>query len=191
MAATEPIKSKAKLKEMADYYLDKGQIRNYTLIIMGVYTALRISDLLQLKWADVYDEERQSFYTHISLTEKKTGKTKTIALHKRALGALRQCLTKRKGDYIFSNNRKSCNKAISRVQAYRIVQSAAKAVGLEGKISCHSLRKTWGYWAWTSGDVSPVIIMHVYNHSDFAVTKRYLGIVQDDLDKAYLRIKLI
>lgn len=91
MAATEPIRDKKQLKELAEYYLEKGQIRNYTLIIMGVYTALRISDLLKLKWTDVYDEEHQSFYAHVTLTEQKTGKTKLIALNKQVIGALSQC----------------------------------------------------------------------------------------------------
>lgn len=190
MAVTEPIRSKKQLKELAGYYLQKGQLRNYTLIVMGVYTALRISDLLRLKWSDVYDEKRQAFHTHITITEKKTKKTKTIALNKQILGALRQHFLHRRGEFIFANNRKDA-KAISRVQAWRIIREAATAIGLTGKISCHSLRKTFGYHAWTSEAVSPVVIMEIYNHSDFKITKRYLGITQDDLNAAYLGIQLI
>lgn len=190
MAATEPIRDKKKLKEFADYYLKKGQLRNYTLIVMGVYTALRISDLLNLKWKDVYDEEKQAFYPHITLTEQKTGKTKIIALNKQVIGALSQCFLHRKGEFIFANNRKEA-KAISRVQAWRIIHAAAEAIGLMGKISCHSLRKTFGYHAWTSGSISPVIIMDIYNHSNYETTRRYLGVAQDDLDEAYLGIELI
>ena len=71
MAATEPIRDKNQLKELADYFLRKGQLRNYTLVMMGTYTVLRISDLLRLKWSDVYDEEKQEFRTHITVIEKK------------------------------------------------------------------------------------------------------------------------
>ncbi len=190
MAATEPIRDKNQLKALADYYLHRGQIRNYTLIIMGVYTALRISDLLRLRWSDVYDEQRQAFRPHITVIEQKTGKIKTIALNKKVLSALHQCLLLRRNDFIFANNRKQA-KAISRVQAWRIIHAAAEAVGIMGKISCHSLRKTWGYHAWTNGKISPVIIMDIYNHSSYMVTKRYLGIAQDDLDRAYLGMELL
>ena len=190
MAAAEPIRNRKQLKALAEYYLKKGQLRNYTLIIMGSYTALRISDLLRLKWSDVYDEKQEAFRTHITLTEKKTGKTKTIAMNRHILGALRQCYARRRGDFIFTNNRKK-DSAISRVQAWRIIRGAAAAVGLGERISCHSLRKTWGYHAWTSGAVSPVVIMDIYNHSNYEVTRRYLGVAQDDLDRAYLGIVLL
>lgn len=190
MAATEPIRDKKQLKKLADYFLKKGQLRNYTLVLMGTYTVLRISDLLRLKWSDVYDEERRAFRTHITVTEKKTKKKRTIALNPQLLGALKQCYLHRRGDYIFANNRKE-PKAISRVQAWRIIHAAVVAIGIAGRIACHSLRKTWGYHAWTSGSVSPVIIMEVYNHSDYKITKRYLGVTQDDLDKAYLGMELM
>lgn len=78
MAETEPIRSKKQLKELAGYYLKKGQLRNYTLIVMGVYTALRISDLLRLQWSDVYDEKQKTFHTHITVTEKKTKRRKRL-----------------------------------------------------------------------------------------------------------------
>lgn len=189
MAATEPIRSKKQLKELAEYYLKKGQMRNYTLIIMGVYTVLRISDLLSLKWSDVYDEEKQEFRFHVTVTEKKTGKTKTIALNKQAVAALKLLMPLRRGEYIFSNNRKE-PKAISRVQAWRIIHAAVIAVGIMGKISCHSLRKTWGYHACVDEKVSPAIIMEIYNHSSFEITRCYLGIRQDELDESYLAMEL-
>lgn len=189
MAATEPIRDKNQLKALGEYFLKRGQLRNYALVVLGAHTALRISDLLRLKWADVYDEERDEFRAHVTIIEHKTDKTKTIALNRQALNALRFYFPNRRGEFIFVSNRKN-GKAISRVQAWRIIHAAVIAVGIMGKIGCHSLRKTWGYHAWTSKAVSPVVIMDIYNHSSYEVTRRYLGVAQDDLDRAYLGLEL-
>ena len=177
MAATEPIRNKEQLRQLAEYFLGRKQYRNHAMLVVGTYTALRISDLLRLTWPEVYDPVREKFRSHVNVTEHKTGKGKIIALNQQAIDALRLC-----------NNRDG--KPISRMQAWRIIHGAAEAVGISGRIACHSLRKTWGYHAWTSGDVSPVVIMEIYNHSNYNVTRRYLGVAQDDLDQAYLEASL-
>ena len=186
---TDPIRSQQQLKELAGYWQQRGNFRNYALIVLGVYTALRISDLLNLQWSDVYDFKAKTFRSHITITERKTGKQKTIALHKKAIHALRLCFSNEHSDYIFANNRKNAV-PISRVQAWRIIKLAAQAVEAVGCIACHSLRKTFGYFAWKSG-VLPVMLMDIYNHSSFDITRRYLGIAQDDRDKVYLSMALL
>lgn len=191
MAATEPIRDKKQVDALARYYLGQGKLRNYVLIIMGVYTALRISDLLALTWESVYDFDNQQFRSHIYLKEKKTGKPKAIAVNRQVKQALKlyfSLLTSAdKGGFLFVSNRKSGN-AISRIQAWRIIREAARAVGLKGIIGCHSLRKTFGYHAWKNG-VPVAVIMDIYNHSSFAITQRYLGVSQDDRDKVYLSMR--
>ena len=186
---TEPIRCKDQLKNLANYWLKKRNHRNYTLIVLGTCTALRISDLLDLKWEDVYDFEAKNFRSHILIKERKTGKPKTVAINKKALHALRLCFLSRRDDgYIFSNNRKKAM-PISRVQAWRIIKLAANAVQITGRIACHSLRKTFGYFAWKAGTL-PVMLMDIYNHSSFEITRRYLGIAQEDRDKVYLSMAL-
>ena len=188
MAATEPIRDKKNLKKLADYFISRGQYRNYLLLVVCAHTALRISDILRLKWKDVYDEEREEFRSHLDITEKKTGKTKSVALHPKLIAALELYLPYRRGDFIFAGNRRNMA-PISRVQAWRILRDAAEAVGLGVKVSAHALRKTFGYCVWNDG-VSPVIIMDIFNHSSYEVTRRYLGLVQEDLDTAYLGVAM-
>jgi integrase len=185
---TEPIRDKKQLHQLAGYWLKKGNLRNYAMIVLGVCTALRISDLLRLTWKDVYDEKSGNFRSHVTLTERKTGKQKTIALNRQAVRALRLYFPHRRGEYVFANNRKE-GAAISRIQAWRIIRAAAEAIGAMGCIACHSLRKTFGYHAWRAG-VLPVMLMDIYNHSSFEITRRYLGISQDDRDKVYLAMAL-
>ena len=192
MAAVDPVRDTKQLKRMAEYFIEKKQPRNYLLLIVGVYTALRVGDLLALTWNDVYDFENRRFREHLQLNERKTGKPKVVALNSRIISALRMCfaLSERKAkDFLFLNNRKSNPAPISRSRAYRIIRAAAEAAGVDGRVSCHSLRKTFGYHAWRDG-VPPALLMDIYNHSSFETTKRYLGIVQDDRDKVYRKMNL-
>ena len=55
MGTTQPIRNRKELQKFSTYYQTvKPHPRNYALIILGLNTALRISDLLQLQWFDVY-----------------------------------------------------------------------------------------------------------------------------------------
>jgi len=190
MATTQPIRNKQQVRELSMYYLKLGQLRNHVLIVVGLHTALRISDLLRLKWDDVYDFERNRVRTSITIVEKKTHKQKTIALNNKIVSALTLYATKaaKRGGFLIENTK--TKKAISRIQAYRLIRAAAEALAFQNRVSCHSLRKTFGYHAWKSG-VSPAVIMEIYNHSSLAVTRRYLGVTQDDKDEVYLSLELI
>lgn len=82
MSTTQPIKNTEALERFRNYYfLQKPKPRNGTLIILGLNTALRISDVLLLKWGDVYDEEKGKAKDYLEVVEKKTGKNCRIALN--------------------------------------------------------------------------------------------------------------
>lgn len=194
MSTTQPIRNSVKLQEFKSYYFtEKPNYRNYTLCIIGLNTALRITDILHLRWEDVLDFSTGSCYTHVSVTEKKTGKLNTIALNHcvtEVLLAYYSMHSKAPSaqDFLFQS-RNGNNRPLSRCQAFRIVKEAANATGLGQHISCHSLRKTFGYHAWQQG-ISPALLMDIYNHSSYRITKRYLGIEQDDRDNVFLNISL-
>ena len=116
-----------------------------TIILIGLNTALRINDILHITWGDVYCGERRRFYTHLLITEKKTGKETRILINKELQETLLSYRTTQPSiadtDYLFPSPRKT-GSPLSRYQAYRIVRKAAEAVGIEDVIRCHSLRKT-------------------------------------------------
>lgn len=192
MATTQPIKNKEDLNALKEYYLTgHPNLRNYALISTGVNTALRIGDILRLTWKDVYDFQKDCFLPHITVTEHKTGKRNCIAMNE----SLQNALAKYKDsihnaaphDYLFPG--RNPDAPLCRSQAFRIIKNASQELHLEDNISCHSLRKTFGYHAWHSG-VNPAVLMVIYNHSSFQITKRYLGIDQDDKDHVFLNMNL-
>lgn len=184
MAHTEPIRDPKQVKALLAHYRKLGQYRNNLLLSIGVHTALRISDILSLTTDKVYDFKNRQVHKSITVTEMKTGKSKTIALNKRVCDALMLYFPEAVPNTpLFFN--KATGRAISRMQANRIIGGGAKSVGIANNVSGHSLRKTFGYHSWKEG-VSPAIIMEIYNHSSLATTRRYLGVSQDDLNTVYM-----
>ncbi len=181
----EPIRDPKKIDAMKIYLKGKN-IRDYALFVVGINVALRITDLLELTWGDVLKENGKDFKV-INIKEGKTEKPRNIKLNKtsqKALGGLLNSLdTYSMDDYIFKS-REGNNKPITRQQALNILKDSAEAIGVEENVGTHTLRKTWGYHAWKNG-FNPALIMETLNHSNLNVTKRYLGIRQDEINDLY------
>jgi len=62
-------------------------------------------------------------------------------------------------------------------------------IGIKERIGTHTLRKTFGYFAFTKG-VDITRIQQLFNHSAPSVTLAYIGITSDELDNVYLDINL-
>ncbi len=192
MGTAQPIRNDEELEAFRNYYLEqKTNYRNYALICLGVNSALRISDILKLKWNDVYDSRKKCFKKHIIVTEKKTGKENRIAINASTRTGLQTYLNSLHyfdvNEYIFMGQKEHTH--LCRSQAFRIIKQAASSLNMENGISCHSMRKTFGYYAWKYG-TPPAVLMDIYNHSSYEMTKRYLGIKQDDKDSVFLSVNL-
>ena len=189
MISLDPIRDEKKIQTMKTY-LKGRNLRDYALFVVGINVALRITDLLSLKWKNVLDE--QGKFKEIRIFEGKTKKERRIQLNRPSQRALRELLASLDGDslddYLFQS-REGAQNSLSRQQALNILKNAAKAVGIKDNVGTHSLRKTWGYHAWKKG-FSPAIIMETLNHSNLTVTKRYLGIQQDDNNNLYETLNL-
>lgn len=189
---TSPIRKKEDIELLKDYFLQTQAYRDYALFVVGINTALRISDLLQLKWGDVWDFENCKYKLHIYVKEQKTDKQNCIAINKSCQSALTLLQKQSKKvlpqEYLFFSGKNRDNH-ISRNRAYNIIKQAAISTSIDGNISCHSLRKTFGYHAWKCG-TPPALLMHIYNHSNIEITKRYLSIEQDDKDELFQSMNL-
>lgn len=82
MNTAQPIRNLEDLKNFKNYYKEiHPNARNQLLVILGLNTALRISDLLTLRWEDVYNFSQNRWQEHIEIIEQKTGKTSCIYIN--------------------------------------------------------------------------------------------------------------
>jgi len=175
MEIVQPIRDKEKIEDMKRELLKSGY-KNFLMFVIGINTGLRIGDILELKVMDLRDK------THIKIIEQKTDKIKRFLINSSLKVEIDKFIKgMREEEYLFQS-RKGQNKPISRVQAYRILNSAGAKVGLK-EIGTHTLRKTFGYWHYKQNkDV--VLLQEIFNHSAPSVTLRYIGINEDVKDNS-------
>jgi Site-specific recombinase XerD len=187
----QPIRDKKKIDTIKKVLL-ANNVRDYCLFTLGINSGLRISDLLNLKISDVVDDAGK-IRERITLREKKTNKAKDFPISDVARKAITEYLKTREYEYddpLFLSKKKNAGKApLQRDQAYKIINNAARAVGITEKIGTHTLRKTFGYHAYKSG-ISIEVIQKLFNHATPSTTLRYIGITQDDLDGVYMNLNL-
>ncbi|MFE0394737.1 site-specific integrase [Paenibacillus lactis] len=179
MNTVQPIRDMDILQDMLDY-LESTNYRNFIMVLIGIDTGLRISDILRLRVRDVLG-------THISIREKKTGKQKRILITSTLKKKLAPYIEGKPNNEFLIRSREGLNRPITREMAYKIIRAAAEEFGLT-EIACHSLRKTFGYIFYnqtTEKDIA--LLMNYFNHSSPQETLRYIGMAQDSMDMALKR----
>ncbi len=189
MQTVQPIKDREKI-EAIKKILRASSLRNELLFVLGINTGLRISDILSLKVADV--STKKGVVDRLELREKKTNKKRVIALNKKTQRLIQRYLDLERPSAQYNEplfRSQKGGKAISRQHAYEILNEAARSVGVTERIGTHSLRKTFGYFAYKQGiDLS--MIQKLLNHSSQTETLRYIGITQEQMDEVVLNLDL-
>ena len=162
-----------------------GNYKMSLLIALGCFTGLRISDILALRWNQILDTDE------FTIIEHKTKKKRTIRVNLQLKKHIRDCyehiqpvgintpiLISQKGT-VFSIQR--INEVLKEIKRkYRLHI---------GNFSCHSLRKTFGRQVYNmnndNSELALVKLMELFNHSSVSITKRYLGLRQEELLNTY------
>lgn len=177
MNTVEPIRDMNLVLDVADYLKVRNE-RDYVLFMFGIYTGLRISDILKLRVRDVRGKD------YVYIRENKTGKEKRFPINAELKPIIINYIKGKKDfEYLFKSPNYP-NKAISRQQAYNILTDAGKAFGIS-TIGTHTLRKTFGYHMYQQTH-DAITIKDILNHSHLSETLRYIGINQDNKDKAIM-----
>lgn len=199
-----PIKSAEDIRKISDYFVARNEFRNNMLFICGINFGLRVSDLRLLKFGHLIDPNTGDFREKFYIVEQKTENTRSVRVRRPIFinAAVKQAVTifldanhRKLSDYMFSSTGLS---PLTRQQIGRIIKAAATKVGVGGRISTHTLRKTFGYWGscwldknekrFTRNGVA--VVQSIFGHSDERNTMRYIGMDEDEWKKVYLSINL-
>lgn len=167
--------------------LEKDENYKFCLLIsIGVFTGLRISDLLTLKYSDLLNCET------FCIKEKKTQKQRSIKVNKDLKEIVSRIVQKSKvidlEQLIFINKygTKSIDKSYVNVKLKEIIKMYR--IRLEGNVSTHTFRKTLGRRVMEVNNYSNeslILLMDLFGHSSMSITKRYLGIREQEIHNVY------
>ena len=162
-----------------------GNYKMSLLIALGCFTGLRISDILALRWNQIlYAEE-------FTIIEKKTGKQRTLRLNPQLQKHIQECYEQIKPIGIKAPILVSQKGTVFTIQRINVILKEIKRkYRLKVKnFSCHSLRKTFGRQVYNmnseNSELALVKLMELFNHSSLAITKRYLGLRQEEILETY------
>lgn len=185
MNIVQPIRDPELIRKI-ELFFKHRQDRDYILFLLGIYTGLRISDILSLQVKDLRGK------SSLRIKEKKTKhrkkyKERTIDLHSVLKRELKKYLKDKNDNEYVIKSRVGGNKPITRERAYMILREAAKEFNLDS-LGCHSMRKTMGYHLYQNTK-NLVLVKEVLNHTDASYTLRYIGITQDTVNEAITKLK--
>ena len=156
------------------------------LIGCGIFFGLRISNILQLSWDMLLDD------SSFELIEKKTQKRREVRINKGFQKHIWDCYNA----LLITDKSEKCFKSRER-RVYSIqrinmlLKDIKKKYGIKSvkNFSTHSLRKTFGRHVYeradSNGEMALVMLSELFNHSNIAITKRYLGLRKEEIMGCY------
>lgn len=171
--------------------------RNKLLFLIGINIGLRASDLRTLKWSFFFNKtnngelEFKEFYSLKPIKQRKQGKYVKLFFNKTIKKAITNYISKYPiedlDSYLFKS--RVGDEAIEVSSLWRIIKNTAIEAGIKQNIGSHSLRKTWGFWAWHNSEdknKALVILQQCFSHSSTQMTMKYIGIMSTEIKDMYM-----
>lgn len=168
--------------------------REAELVMLGCNVALRISDLLNLRFDDIEESDvDDQLIGYVELGEKKTRKSKKLTINSRGMKSVHRLRELHpEAVYLFQssgNRTKGMNKPVSRQYISKLLIEVRESLSLSYRLNTHSFRKTFGYHAYKNGtDIH--VLQKLFNHSSSRETLLYIGIGDEDIRDVYLNINI-
>jgi len=163
----------------------KNHPRDRLLFVMGINSGMRVQDLLQFRIKDV---SHKAVGDRITLKEKKTGKENVLIVNQEIHEAVHVYLASGEhdeNDFLFKS-RKGENYPLTTFRVMKLIKGWTDAINLKGNYGAHTLRKTWCYMQRKEFGVSWEVIAKRLNHSSPSITRRYLGIKEEEVEEVLL-----
>lgn len=203
-----PFSTQEEIKAMVDVLNEKIEnapdedkrwiaCRNKMLFLIGINLSLRISDIVSLKWNFFLKDDMtfREFYRIQPKKTKKTGKFVTLyfndVVKKSIVDYIEQYPIQDMNGYVFKSREGSG--AITERAVWKIIVDTAVKAGIEHNVGTHSLRKTFGYHVWHNAEDKEkalVMLMTIFNHSSVATTKKYIGIMNEEIESVFNDLNL-
>lgn len=162
------------------------RLRDRLLVVLGVYAGFRISEILSLKVKDVC--KNGQFPTHITVQRrniKNRREGRSVVMHPAIREAAQEYLDANpdlKPESPLFVSQKGQARAISRQQAWGILEAAYAACKLTGTLGTHSLRKTFASSCYDRSGHCLLRTKKALGHTDIRTTEKYLSFAESDVE---------
>lgn len=176
----QPLRTREEIEDMKQSLRRWCGERDYFLFLFGINTGLRVSDIVPLQVKDIRGKN------YVNVLEGKTKKARHVNL--REIRSEIEAYTRGMDDEDWVFPSRKGNGHITPTQAYRALVKAGEMID-RMDIGTHTMRKTFGYHHYKRNkDVAA--LQEILNHSAPSITKRYIGIRQDEIDQSLEGFKL-
>jgi integrase len=214
-----PFKTQEEISSMISFFENKADLvsatptqkwiadRDKLMFILGINVGIRASDLLAIRWNNVYDsegnflepdedDEIEGEHRNSEIEEKKTHKIKNLIFNNMVRDIFEEYvinhdIDRSSTDYVFKS--RQGNEHITVKQCSNTLKEAKTACGIKRRIASHSLRKTFALWQINAHNDDSNFsnqLKDLLNHSSEEVTLKYCGLSNDRLKKYHDDVQL-